>query len=145
MTNTQIIAKTEADTALFAQNIAAQACKGDIFCLHGDLGAGKTSFSRAFIQSLTGQSTEVPSPTFTLVQTYEVASFSIWHFDLYRLEDPEEMYELGWEEALQDNVLLVEWPEKAGSLMPESAHHIFITINSDETRTIKIEKGYDND
>lgn len=140
MTDMQIIAKNEQDTANFAGKIASNAKEGDIYCLHGNLGAGKTSFSRAFIQSLTSDTTEVPSPTFTLVQTYDTQNFSIWHFDLYRLEEPEEVYELGWEEALSDNVLLIEWPEKAETLIPNTAHHIYITIDDDETRTIRIEK-----
>lgn len=139
MTDTQIIAQTEQDTADIARKIALNAKNGDIYCLHGDLGAGKTSFSRAFIQSLTGNTTEVPSPTFTLVQTYDTERFGIWHFDLYRLEDPEEIYELGWEEALSNNVLLIEWPEKGGSLIPNTAKHIYITINDNQTRTIRIE------
>lgn len=145
MTDAKIIAKTEEDTALFAYNIAKTAQKGDCFCLHGDLGAGKTSFSRYFIQSIISKDTEVPSPTFTLVQTYDKDDYSIWHFDLYRVEDPEEIYELGWEEAIQDNILLIEWPEKAQAHMPKTAHHIYITINDDQTRTILIKQSDYND
>lgn len=108
----------EAATAAFAARLAPLLRCGDLLCLEGDLGAGKTSFARALINALPGPAEEVPSPTFTLVQTYPRDALEIWHFDLYRLERPEEVWELGLEEALVSGASLIEWPERAGSLLP---------------------------
>lgn len=140
MTDIKIVSNSESDTSNFAKKIAEKASIGDIFCLHGDLGAGKTVFSRSFIKSLVGKNTEVPSPTFTLVQTYNSNGFYIWHFDLYRLKNPEEIYELGWEEALQDNIVIIEWSENAENIIPNEAHHIYFTID-DNKRHIHIKRG----
>jgi tRNA threonylcarbamoyladenosine biosynthesis protein TsaE len=107
----------EAATASFAARIAALAEIGDVIALKGDLGAGKTSFARAFIGARGGEE-EVPSPTFTLVQVYELQSAAIWHFDLYRLKSPEEAWELGIEDAFSEGISLIEWPEQLGSLLP---------------------------
>ena len=104
-------------TAAFAARIAALARPGDIIALKGELGAGKTSFARAFIGAR-GSGEEVPSPTFTLVQVYEFADATIWHFDCYRLRDPEEAWELDIEDAFRDGISLIEWPELLGSLLP---------------------------
>jgi tRNA threonylcarbamoyladenosine biosynthesis protein TsaE len=109
----------EAATAALAQRIAGVARAGDVIALAGDLGVGKTRFARAFVDALTGAREEVPSPTFTLVQTYDSPAGAIWHFDLYRLKQPDEAYELGLEEALTDGISLIEWPERAASLLPE--------------------------
>ena len=109
-------AATQALGAALAQRLKA----GDVVALRGDLGAGKTELARGLIRALFGDDTEVPSPTFTLVQTYEDESLplSLWHFDLYRLEDPEEAFELGIEEAFADAVSLIEWPERLGPYLP---------------------------
>ena len=107
----------EAATASFAARIAALAEVGDVIALKGDLGAGKTSFARAFIRARGGEE-EVPSPTFTLAQVYELGSAAIWHFDLYRLKSPEEAWELGIEDAFSEGISLIEWPEQLGSLLP---------------------------
>ena len=85
--------------------------------LTGYLGAGKTTLARGLIRHMTGPETEAPSPTFTLVQTYETPAFPIWHFDLYRLEHPGEARELGMEEAV-DGLALIEWPERLGRDLP---------------------------
>lgn len=109
-------AATQALGAALAQRLKA----GDVVALRGDLGAGKTELARGLIRALFGGDTEVPSPTFTLVQTYEDESIplSLWHFDLYRLEDPEEAFELGIEDAFAEAVSLIEWPERLGRHLP---------------------------
>ncbi len=107
----------EADTAALGQRLADIARPGDVIALYGDLGAGKTTLARALIRRLTGPETEVPSPTFTLVQTYPHPHLSIWHFDLYRLKEPGEARELGLEEAV-DGLALIEWPERLGRDLP---------------------------
>lgn len=108
----------EDGTRDLAARIAPVLAAGDVIALAGTLGAGKTAFARALINALPGDSEDVPSPTFTLVQTYPRGALEIWHFDLYRLEDPEEAYELGIEDAFADAVSLIEWPDRLGRLMP---------------------------
>ena len=107
----------EAATAAFAARISALAATGDIIALKGDLGAGKTTFARGFIRAR-GGTEEVPSPTFTLVQLYELGSVVVWHFDLYRLKFPEEAWELGIEDAFSEGISMIEWPERLGPLLP---------------------------
>jgi tRNA threonylcarbamoyladenosine biosynthesis protein TsaE len=111
----------EAATAALAWRLAPHLRPGDVVALTGDLGAGKTSFARALIRALSGpegSEREVPSPTFTLVQSYEAPAGRIHHFDLYRIKSPDELTEIGWDEALADGIVLVEWPERAGTLLP---------------------------
>lgn len=115
----------EAATVSFGQALAHFAQKGDVFALFGTLGMGKSVLARAFVQELT-QAEDVPSPTFTLVQSYEASSFEIYHFDLYRLKSPEEIFEIGVEEALYDGVCLIEWPERMGGYLPSTAFRIEI-------------------
>jgi tRNA threonylcarbamoyladenosine biosynthesis protein TsaE len=105
-------------TAALAARLAALARPGDVIALCGELGAGKTSFARAFIRARGGDET-VPSPTFTLVQLYELPDGAIWHFDLYRLRLAEEAWELGIEDAFRDGISLIEWPERLGALLPQ--------------------------
>lgn len=124
------LSHTEEDTAKLGQRVAQIAQKGDIFALEGTLGMGKSVFCRAFIQSLVGN-TEVPSPTFTLLQTYDAPDFEIYHFDLYRLKDPDEIFELGMEEAMYQGVCLIEWPEKMGGYLPRRAITVQITPKED--------------
>ncbi len=107
----------EAATAALAARIAALARAGDVIALKGELGAGKTSFARAFIRARGGAG-EVPSPTFTLVQVYDVGDAAIWHFDCYRLRRPEEAWELAIEDAFAEGISLIEWPERLGPLVP---------------------------
>ena len=109
-----------------AGELAKKTRPGDVILLYGTLGMGKTVFSRAFIRSLTTAEEEVPSPTFTLVQLYDADKGTIWHFDLYRLQSPEEIYEIGLEEALIDGISLVEWPEKADKMFPKNKLEIHI-------------------
>ena len=133
----------EAATSGLAARLAALARAGDVIALKGELGAGKTSFARAFIRAR-GGSEEVPSPTFTLVQLYELGDATIWHFDGYRLRDPEEAWELGIEEAFHDGISLVEWPERFGPLLP--ARRLQITLSEGsvpEARHAVIDPGVD--
>jgi tRNA threonylcarbamoyladenosine biosynthesis protein TsaE len=133
------ISQTESETARIAAEIARAAKPGDIYALRGNLGAGKSVFARAFVQSLMEADIDVPSPTFTLVQTYDAPTAMIWHFDLYRLKDPEEIYEIGWEEAISDGICLIEWPERLGTLAPTSMQHIHIEITGAHSRSIRMD------
>lgn len=110
----------EAATIALAFRLAPCLAIRDVLALRGDLGAGKTAFARGLIRALVGSSEEVPSPTFTLVQTYAAPLGPVFHFDLYRIVSPDELTEIGWDEALADGLVLVEWPERAGSLLPAS-------------------------
>jgi tRNA threonylcarbamoyladenosine biosynthesis protein TsaE len=116
----------EAATLALGARLASSAQPGDVIALRGALGAGKTTLARGFVRALLGAATEVPSPTFTLVQTYETAKGLVWHFDLYRLEDPEEAWELGIEDAFADGISLIEWPERLGALLPPRRREIVL-------------------
>lgn len=133
----EFICNTEEDTVRLGQKISSIAKKGDVFALYGTLGMGKSVFSRAFVKSLTSAN-EVPSPTFTLVQVYEAKDFDIYHFDLYRLKTPEEIFEIGMEEALYEGVCLIEWPEKMQGYLPKNIFRLEITPY-EQGRKIKIE------
>ena len=133
----EFICNTEEDTVRLGQKLSSIAKKGDVFALYGTLGMGKSVFSRAFVKSLTSAN-EVPSPTFTLVQIYEAKDFDIYHFDLYRLKSPEEIFEIGMEEALYDGVCLIEWPEKMQGYLPKNIFRLEITPY-EQGRKIKIE------
>jgi tRNA threonylcarbamoyladenosine biosynthesis protein TsaE len=111
----QIQLNTLAETQAFAAQLAGYVQLGDVITLKGTLGAGKSEFARAFIKTLAGQNTVVPSPTFTILEQYQTPSFLISHFDLYRLESPEELEELGFDEAIAGGVTLIEWPERLGN------------------------------
>lgn len=115
----------EGATAALAARLAAVAVPGDVIALSGELGAGKTCFARGFIRSRGGDET-VPSPTFTLVQTYDLPGGAVWHFDLYRLRGAQEAWELGIEDAFRDGISLIEWPERLGALLP--ADHLGIAL-----------------
>ncbi|MGH7075674.1 MAG: tRNA (adenosine(37)-N6)-threonylcarbamoyltransferase complex ATPase subunit type 1 TsaE [Stellaceae bacterium] len=109
----------ERATMRLAARLAAEARAGDVIALHGPLGSGKTTLARGFIRAVGGVEVEVPSPTFTLVETYAVPGKpAIWHFDLYRLDDAEEAYELGIEDAFAEGISLIEWPERIAALLP---------------------------
>lgn len=141
MFKTSFICRNEQATVELAQALAARAVAGDVFALYGTLGMGKSVFARAFIQRLTGAE-EVPSPTFTLVQTYEAPEFEIYHYDLYRLKSPDEIFELDIEEAMYQGVCLIEWPEKMGGYLPRKAIRITVAPQ-DNGRLISFEAAED--
>jgi tRNA threonylcarbamoyladenosine biosynthesis protein TsaE len=110
-----------AATEALAASIAALARPGDAILLEGELGAGKTAFARAFLRAAAGDpALEVPSPTFTLVQSYDTTRGTVQHFDLWRLDGPGALAELGWEDA-RDGIVLLEWPDRLGALRPADA------------------------
>jgi tRNA threonylcarbamoyladenosine biosynthesis protein TsaE len=109
---------TSEATARLGARIARLLRLGDAVLLRGELGAGKSTLARGLVRALTTPDEEVPSPTFTLVQAYEGPGFTIAHLDLYRLSGPEEVYELGFDEALEEGVALVEWPQRLGARLP---------------------------
>ena len=121
----------EPATAALGARLGAAARSGDVIALVGDLGAGKTTLARGLIRHLTGPETEAPSPTFTLVQTYQGPAFPIWHFDLYRLENPGEARELGMEEAV-DGLALIEWPERLGRDLPAQRLEVQLSFGGPE-------------
>jgi tRNA threonylcarbamoyladenosine biosynthesis protein TsaE len=137
----------ESALAARAAALAPQLRAGDVLFLRGDLGAGKTVFARALIRALTGDAAlTVPSPTFTLVQTYDTPAGPLWHFDLYRLKSAEEIYEIGWEDALGGAIMVVEWPERLGtgdgnSLAPRDRLELVLSIAPDNTerRRLRLE------
>lgn len=109
----EIFCQNQADVEAFAAALAVRAQPGDIFALSGDLGAGKSTFARAFIRAALGDpEVEVPSPTFTLVQSYSAGTYGIHHADLYRLEGPDDVDDLGLDEERDEAVFLVEWPDR---------------------------------
>lgn len=121
----------EQATVRFAEDLAANLKPGDLIALSGDLGAGKSTLSRALLRALADdEALEVPSPTFTLVQTYEFPRFAVSHFDLYRLEEPEELEELALDELLETGAALIEWPEKGGDLLPRDA--LWLQLQGDD-------------
>lgn len=123
-------------TRSFAGALAATARAGDAIGLAGPLGAGKTTFARAFVNAraaaIGAEPVEVPSPTFTLVQPYDFGGTTVYHFDLFRIDAPEDALELGIEDAFADGIALVEWPDRLGALLP--AHALVVTILQGEAR-----------
>ena len=111
----------ETDTAALAGRIAPILRPGDVILLEGPIGAGKSAFCRALIRARLGRMEDVPSPTFTLVQTYEDEGGDIWHCDLYRLTHPDDVFELGLEDAFATAICLIEWPDRLGADAPADA------------------------
>ena len=118
----------ETATAALGAQLGCAARRGDVVALSGDLGAGKTTLARGLIRKLIGAKTEAPSPTFTLVQTYDAPDLAIWHFDLYRLNHPDEARELGLEETV-DGLALIEWPERLGGDLPHARLEVRLSFS----------------
>ena len=108
-------------TARLAARLGARLHPGDVLLLSGEIGAGKTHFARALIHALQDRPEDVPSPTFTLVQTYDTRRGELWHSDLYRLGHPDEVIELGLADAFETAICLVEWPDRLADLAPPGA------------------------
>ena len=126
----------EAATERLGSALAQRLKQGDVVGLFGPLGSGKTTLARAILRAAAGDpDLIVPSPTFTLVEVYETPAGTYWHFDLYRLETPEQVFELGWEEALAEGIVLVEWPERLGDLLPEHLS-VVLEIEGDGRRAL---------
>lgn len=134
------------DTHRLADRLARIVRPGDVLVLEGDLGAGKTTFTQGFARAL-GVGEQVNSPTFTLIKEYE-GDFPLYHMDLYRLEGPEEAWELGLEEYFDGNgVCVVEWPDRLEDTLPEDVIHLHFQIISAKARRIRIKgnagRGYE--
>lgn len=111
----------EADTTSFGASLAPLLRPGDTLLLEGPIGAGKTHMARALIQASLGRVEDVPSPTYTLVQTYDAPDSEIWHADLYRVGSSDELEELGLLDAFDAAVVIIEWPDRLGDLAPDDA------------------------
>lgn len=123
------------DTFEFGKKLGSQAQAGQVYCLYGDLGVGKTVFTQGFAAGL-GITEPVNSPTFTILQVYEEGRLPFYHFDVYRVADPDEMDEIGFDEYVDgDGVSFIEWANLIDEILPE--HRFEITIEKD------LEKGFD--
>jgi tRNA threonylcarbamoyl adenosine modification protein YjeE len=116
---------------------------GDLIALEGDLGAGKSELARSIIRARAGAEIEVPSPTFTLLQPYDLPGLRIIHADLYRLADPGELRELGLDEALAEAALIVEWPDRAGDDLPADRLTVRISavVGDPDARLAELDAG----
>ena len=127
---------SEEDTANLGRWLAPRLQAGDCLLLEGPIGAGKSHLTRALIRARLGRMEDVPSPTFTLVQTYQ-ADVEIWHADLYRLSHPDEVAELGLEDAFTQAICLIEWPDRLGYLLPPDAIRLVLS-NKHDGRVVEI-------
>lgn len=131
-----LILSGEDATSAFAQAMAPLLGAGDVVALSGEIGAGKSHFARALIRArlnAVGLDEDIPSPTFTLVQCYQAADLEIWHSDLYRLTSPDDVFELGLDEAFSFALCLIEWPDRLGPDLPTDALHIHLTPGAADT------------
>jgi len=136
-----LITRTETETAAVGRAVAATLSAGDVVLLHGDLGAGKTAFVKGLAEGIGVQRDEVSSPTFTLVQEYRGGRLTLFHVDLYRIEDPREIDDLGLDELAEGGVLAIEWAEKLPpSRVSRDAHVVMVRIQhgDGDTRIITL-------
>lgn len=139
---------SESETKIFAEKFAAGLHRGDVLALFGDLGYGKTTFVQGLAKGL-GLEQKITSPTFTIIREYHKSvgniSMKLYHIDLYRIEEREELMSLGLEEILNglDSIVVIEWPEKMGDLLPEKRISITFEYIDENTRSINIKRKYD--
>lgn len=140
MNNFQFISKSKTETMNFAKKLASNLKKSDIVVLTGELGSGKTKFVEGFL-SFFGLENEISSPTFTIVNEYITKNFPIYHFDVYRLEDSSEFYEIGGEEYFENGICLIEWGEIIQDALPNKYIHITFKKddNNENVRILNIE------
>ena len=131
-----LISNGPLETKALALRIRENLQNGDIVLLKGEIGAGKSHFARSLIQAAMDKVEDVPSPTFTLVQTYDTLVGSIWHADLYRLSDQSEIFELGLIDAFGNEIVLIEWPDRLGYLEPQDALTIELVILENDKREV---------
>ena len=137
-----LILSSMKDTIQFGQLLAENVVAGDTVLLYGDVGVGKTALARSCIQarlSEIGAMEDVPSPTYTLVQVYDLTTTQIWHADLYRLNSIDELYELGLDQDFEESICLIEWPNLLGSLRPEGALSLHLDAIDDDQRRVLLE------
>jgi len=132
----KLISNGPLETKALALRIRENLQNGDIVLLKGEIGAGKSHFARSLIQAAMDKVEDVPSPTFTLVQTYDTLVGSIWHADLYRLSDQSEVFELGLIDAFGNDIVLIEWPDRLGYLEPQDALTIELVILENDKREV---------
>ena len=138
----KITLEDQSATEAFGTSLAEIANPQDILLLNGNLGSGKSIIARAFIRAYCQTNEEIPSPTFTLLQTYDSGPFTVFHFDLYRVNTVEETFELGIEEAFGDGISLIEWPDRLGGQLPNDRLEINIVVGKKLTSREVILKGY---
>ena len=131
-----LISNGPLETKALALRIRENLKNGDIVLLKGEIGAGKSHFARSLIQAAMDKVEDVPSPTFTLVQTYDTLVGSIWHADLYRLSDQSEVFELGLIDAFGNDIVLIEWPDRLGYLEPQDALTVELVILENDKREV---------
>ena len=138
----KILLRNDQQTDKFAEVMKPGLGAGDVLLLSGPIGAGKSHFARSLIRMFLAEHDaieDVPSPTFTLVQTYQAGDLEIWHSDLYRLTHPDEVLELGLEDAFATALCLVEWPDRMGDALPDTALHLdFAPGDSDDARRLTL-------
>ena len=133
----ELILNNLEDTNKFGQKLAQTTRQDDIFCLKGNLGSGKTAIARAFIKYFT-KSDKILSPTFPMLITYEYADNIIWHYDMYRLENPIDVWNLNLEDALNKGIILIEWPEIIEHLIPNKKIEVIIKDTTKNRRLVRL-------
>lgn len=131
-----------AATARLGALLAGHLRAGDCLLLSGPIGAGKSHLARALIQTRLGRAEDVPSPSFTLVQTYEADGVEIWHADLYRLSHPDEALELGLSDAFDTAITLIEWPDRLGNAVPKAALRLALALEGEGRRAVLSAPGH---